>query len=162
MKIDHAIYIIVYTLLFKSWYIDILVHWKMRCVQAQHFFLDKTVWATVDSSEIQQTSHHLSVSFWKPAIFLEHFPTTKWFAVFHKPGVKKNPIPGVNQNPPVFSTITCWWFRNPATSWGTGTVVYPIVCRIFIHSRWLALGFLNHQQYHGKNTKQYQGWQQKP
>ena len=27
-------------------------------------------------------------------------------------------------------------------------VVYPIIYRVFIHVRWLALGFLNHQQYH--------------
>ena len=116
------------TLPFKSWYISYFGSLENEMCSSPEPFFDKTVWATVDSSEIQQTSHHLSVSFWKPATFVEHFPTTKWFAVFHKPGVKKNPHTWCQpkssiKNPLLFSTITCWWFRNPAiTSWGTGSL----------------------------------------
>ena len=79
---------------------------------------------------------------------------------------KRIPIPGVNQNP----LLKILYYFQPSPVDGSEIrrspveepVVYPIVCRMFIHSRWLAFGFLNHQQYHGKNTKQYQGWQQKP
>ena len=45
-------------------------------------------------------------------------------------------------------TWYCWWFRNPAsTSWRIGTWNLTILLRFnYTSNRWLALGFLNHQQ----------------
>ena len=36
----------------------------------------------------------------------------------------------------------CWWFRNPANQ--LRLAVYPTIYSRFIHSRWLAVGLLNH------------------
>ena len=42
-----------------------------------------------------------------------------------------------------------WWFRNPARKPVEVGCFIPLCTRFFPkHPRWLALGFLNHQQYH--------------
>ena len=40
----------------------------------------------------------------------------------------------------------CWWKKSGDHQ--LRLVVYPIISITFLHLRWLALGFLKHQQYH--------------
>ena len=56
------------------------------------------------------------------------------------------PIIGIPIKQPVQSKKWyCWWFRNPANQ--LRLVVYPMIYKVLATSnRWLALGFLNHQQ----------------
>ena len=56
--------------------------------------------------------------------------------------------PTQNHQPPVFSWgRSCWWLKS--SDHQLRLVVYPTIYKVLNkHPRWLALGFLNHQQSH--------------